>query len=236
MKIIKLLHQSGEKMTYPGGKGKCFQQLINLMPPHDTYIETHLGSGAVLKHKRPALKNIGIDLDPEIIHSWKTKISDNYEFINTDAFDFLASYSFNGKELIYCDPPYVLSTRKRQKIYKYEYSDEQHEKLLNLLCTIPCMVMISGYISELYEQKLTNWRKEKFLAKTHTDVREEYVWLNFSAPTILHDASFLGGNFRERYTIKKRHSRLIHKFDSMSPIERNHVLEILNKKYHYNRI
>ncbi|MBS0352463.1 MAG: DNA adenine methylase, partial [Proteobacteria bacterium] len=48
-------------MSYPGGKGKCYQRLINLMPPHETYIETHLGSGAVLRNKRPAKTTIGID-------------------------------------------------------------------------------------------------------------------------------------------------------------------------------
>ncbi len=34
-----------------------------MMPPHDTYIETHLGGGAIMKRKPPALRNIGIDLD-----------------------------------------------------------------------------------------------------------------------------------------------------------------------------
>ncbi len=50
-------------MSYPGGKGKCYQRLINLMPPHETYIESHLGGGAVLRNKRPAKANIGIDAD-----------------------------------------------------------------------------------------------------------------------------------------------------------------------------
>ncbi len=51
-------------MTYPGGKNGpgVYQTLINQIPPHDTYIETHLGGGAVLRHKRPAALNIGIDL------------------------------------------------------------------------------------------------------------------------------------------------------------------------------
>jgi len=34
-----------------------------LMPPHDTYIETHLGGGAIMRRKPPALHNIAIDLD-----------------------------------------------------------------------------------------------------------------------------------------------------------------------------
>ncbi|WP_050846176.1 DNA adenine methylase [Aggregatibacter actinomycetemcomitans] len=218
-------------MTYPGGKGKCFQKIINLMPPHDVYIETHLGSGAVLRNKKPALKNIGIDLDFDVIQSWIGYSPENHKFFNNDALAFLTKYLFTGKELVYCDPPYVLSTRRKQKIYKYEYTDEQHGELLDLLCKIPCMVMISGYENELYDEKLSLWRKEKFFSKTHNGVREECVWLNFPPADKLHDASFLGANFRERYTIKKRLNRLIQKFELMDPIERDYILEILNKKY-----
>jgi DNA adenine methylase len=51
--------------AYFGSKatsGLC-QAIIALMPPHDTYIESHLGGGAIMKRKPPALRNIGIDLN-----------------------------------------------------------------------------------------------------------------------------------------------------------------------------
>ena len=53
--------------NYFGSKataGLC-QPIIAMMPPHDTYIETHLGGGAIMKRKPPALHNIGIDIDPQ---------------------------------------------------------------------------------------------------------------------------------------------------------------------------
>ena len=57
-------------MTYPGGKGHAFTHIINQMPPHQVYIETHLGGGFVLANKKPALiLNVGLDLDPEVITS-----------------------------------------------------------------------------------------------------------------------------------------------------------------------
>ncbi len=49
----------GSKAT----SGLC-QAIIATMPRHDTHIESHLGGGAIMKRKPPALKNIGIDLDP----------------------------------------------------------------------------------------------------------------------------------------------------------------------------
>ena len=52
------MYHFGSKAT----TGLC-QPLIALMPPHGTYIETHLGGGAIMKRKPPALRNIGIDLN-----------------------------------------------------------------------------------------------------------------------------------------------------------------------------
>lgn len=59
-------------MNYPGGKGQVFQRLINLMPPHEVYIETHLGGGSIIRNKLPARQNIGIEIDPTLIGTWRT--------------------------------------------------------------------------------------------------------------------------------------------------------------------
>lgn len=56
---------TGMGNAYFGSKaatGLC-QPLIALMPPHSTYIETHLGGGAIMRRKPGALRNIGVDLD-----------------------------------------------------------------------------------------------------------------------------------------------------------------------------
>ena len=52
----------GSKAT----SGLC-QPIIALMPPHDTYIETHLGGGAIMRRKPAARHNVGIDLDSRAI-------------------------------------------------------------------------------------------------------------------------------------------------------------------------
>lgn len=51
-------------MAYPGGKAGSgvFHKLINLMPPHERYVELFLGGGAVLRNKRPAAESLGVDL------------------------------------------------------------------------------------------------------------------------------------------------------------------------------
>ncbi len=113
-------------MIYPGGKGVVFHKLINLMPPHEVYIETHLGGGSVIRQKQPASRNIGIEIDPEVVEKWRNEKSIDFELIHDDAVNYLNNYSFTGKEMVYCDPPYLRETRKKsRRLYKYEYNREQ---------------------------------------------------------------------------------------------------------------
>ncbi len=64
-------------MAYPGGKGNVYQKIINQIPPHRVYIETHAGEAAVARHKRPACQNILIDLDPDVITAARAALATN---------------------------------------------------------------------------------------------------------------------------------------------------------------
>lgn len=218
-------------MRYPGGKGKSFQKIINLMPPHETYIESHLGGGSVLRNKNPAQKNIGIEKDPIVVKQWALKYPNICEIIEADATSFLRAFPCIGNELIYADPPYLPETRKRKRVYNCDLTNDDHESLLGTLLTLPCMVMVSGYNSNLYNDMLNTWRKVTFLAKAHDGQREECVWLNFPPAKILHDSRYIGQTFRDRQTIKRRQQRLKEKFQKMDPIERNEFIQWLNSTY-----
>ena len=125
----------------------------------------------------------------------------------------------------------MTETRRRPKIYRYEYDQSQHEQLLRTLCSVPCKVMISGYDSALYNDMLHGWRKVTFTAKTHTDLREECVWMNYAAPQELHDSRYLGDTFRERQTIARRQSRLRDRIAAMESVERNDFLHWIAQTY-----
>lgn len=211
-------------MRYSGGKGKSYPHLLNLMPPHRTYIETHLGGGAVMRHKRAAQYQIGIDVDPLIVGKWNKMQDRPCEIVCADAVSYLTKQTVDEKTLIYADPPYVPSTRKRSRVYRHDYTDGDHERLIACLCTMPCMVMISGYDSELYRSLLGGWTRVSFRAKTHTDVREESVWLNFEPPRHLHDSNYLGRSFREREAIKRRRNRIQSRIEGLSGIEQHSLL------------
>ena len=215
-------------MNFSGGKGGTYQKYINLMPPHEVYIESHLGGGAILRYKRKAKRSIGIEIDPEVIKKWTNMNQIDFELIHEDAIAFLKRYPFTDKELVYCDPPYLRETRKKYyPIYKYEYSLAQHIELLEVIKSLPCMVMISGYESPLYIASLKSWHTHSFQAATHHGMATEWIWMNYSPPVQLHDYHYLGDNFREREKIKLKSKRWAARFKSMPVLERQALLSAL---------
>ncbi|MEN3485593.1 DNA adenine methylase, partial [Pseudomonas aeruginosa] len=103
------------------------------MPPHQTYIESHLGGGAVMRNKKAAQRNIGLDLDAKVIELWESKLPGTCELHQVDAVSFLKSYAFEGEELVYVDPPYFPETRRREKVYRCDYTESDHIRLLRCL-------------------------------------------------------------------------------------------------------
>lgn len=85
--------------------------------------------------------------------------------------------------LIYCDPPYVKSTRSDSgDDYRHEMTDEQHAELAAVLHDCTGAVIISGYASELYDSLYAGWRKETFSHLADGAKRRvECLWLNEKA-------------------------------------------------------
>ncbi|MCA6104920.1 hypothetical protein [Bradyrhizobium australafricanum] len=54
-------------MRYLGGKGRIYQRLISMMPPHRVYIETHLGGCAIRRAKQPAQRSIGVEIGRSVV-------------------------------------------------------------------------------------------------------------------------------------------------------------------------
>ena len=55
-----------------GGKGKIYQNIINLIPPHETFISAFLGNCAIMRNKLPTIRNIGLDLNTETLNNFKS--------------------------------------------------------------------------------------------------------------------------------------------------------------------
>lgn len=215
--------------AYPGGKAASgvYQTLINQIPRHATYIETHLGGGAILRLKRRAQRNIGIDVDSCVIANWQEMTG--VEIVRNDAVAFLRDFPFHGDEFVYSDPPYIRDSRRSNRaLYRHEYSTEQHEALLDQLTGLPCAVMVSGYANPLYENRLRDWRCLAFQVRTRSGAwATETAWMNYPEPTELHDYRYLGDDFRERERIRRRVGRWKARLDALPHRERNAVLDAL---------
>jgi len=298
-------------MTYPGGKAGAgvYQTIINLMPPHNVYIEPFLGGGAIMRMKRPARLNIGVDLvdpselpmqscigrngeaagkpanngdggpwlwlpdlspdsataaavaensDARSLHAENgearqhastvltmpdphAKTSDRartdplatdgdgvpaeFRFIQGDGIAFLKRYRFTGSELVYCDPPYVRSTRTPRRLYQHEMTDVDHRRLLRVLQELKCRVIVSGYWSAMYATALADWNTTTFQAMTRGGrPATEWLWYNFPRPLELHDYRYLGNNFRERERIKRKTLRWTRRLERMPELEKRALL------------
>jgi len=209
--------------SYFGSKatsGLC-QPIIAMMPPHDTYIETHLGGGAIMKRKPPARHNIGIDLDPQALADFQC---DHFvQQVNGCAHQFLAAYDYRGYELVYSDPPYLHHTRTSAHRYRYDYEEADHIALLALLKTLPCNVILSGYPSALYDDLLAGWRTTELQVMNQGGVRTEKLWCNFAIDRV-HWASLAGKNFTDRQRIKRKAANWGKNYQALPRAERLAVL------------
>lgn len=87
----------------------------------------------------------------------------------------------------YCDPPYMPGTRVLPKAYKLEMSTEDHEELLMSLVATKGTVAISGYASELYDSRLSDWSRVELATKSFAGPRDgrtlpdriEVIWMNY---------------------------------------------------------
>lgn len=93
---------------------------------------------------------------------------------------------FDSRETLhYVDPPYVLSTRYKSKVYDYEMSDEDHKDLAKCLQALDGIVVLSGYDNPLYNRLYAGWHK---VTRTTTDRTsksvQECLWLSPSLTRI----------------------------------------------------
>jgi len=200
--------------------GLC-QVLVSAMPPHDVYIEAFLGGGAIMKRKPPAIRNIGIDLNRRAIDSFRC--DHPVELHHDCALRFLETFPFQGRELVYCDPPYVQSTRRSERRYRFDCTDDDHVELLCVLKSLPCQVMVSGYPSALYDAHLDGWRSLEVQVNNQSCVVTEKLWFNFE-PDRVHWASLAGRDFTHRQTVKRKAAGWGRRYKAMPRAERLAVL------------
>lgn len=214
-------------MHYPGGKSKTFHHVINLIPPHQVYVEPFLGVGSVMRAKRRAHLEIGVDFDGQALE--RSGLDElGVHLIHGDGFRFLKHFPFQVDDVIYCDPPYFPLSRKRRRVYRHDLSEERHQELLKLLKGLSARVIISGYESDLYCHELRDWQVYEYWSKAHDGRRQERLWYNYPEPQELHDYRYLGSNYRQRQDIRRRLDRIKGRLSRLSTLERSYLSQWLS--------
>lgn len=103
---------------------------------------------------------------------------------NKDAVSLFQEFANRPATLVYLDPPYLA---ERTRGYDHdENSEEFHERLVRAAVRAKCMVFLSGYENDLYDDYLTRpqgWRKRRMKTTTRGHngkdfEREEILWVN----------------------------------------------------------
>lgn len=88
--------------------------------------------------------------------------------------------------LLFVDPPYLPATRSQKcktgegyHAYAHEMSPAEHAALLDQLVGSKSMVVLSGYASDLYDEKLGDWARLEVAARSQNNApRTEVLWIN----------------------------------------------------------
>lgn len=114
-------------------------------------------------------------------------------FENCDAGGLVERLASSPDTLVYCDPPYVSTTRNSGSTptaadYLHDMGSEaEHRRLAEVLHATPAVVFLSGYPSPLYEDLYGDWEHIDFAVTVHSSNaaassgrggRVERIWTN----------------------------------------------------------
>jgi DNA adenine methylase len=105
---------------------------------------------------------------------------------NRDATEVIRRYD-SPETLFYCDPPYPHEARGDPHAYGYEMTEEEHERLAEVLHSVKGMVALSSYFSPLMNRLYGDWTRIDAPVMTAHSVkkpRKESLWINYSLEKI----------------------------------------------------
>jgi DNA adenine methylase len=133
-----------------------------------------------------------IDRLPEVHERLK-----NVNIEHMDAVQCIRKYA-NERSLIFCDPPYVAATRVAPNTYKHEYSNGQHEQLVETLLEVPGHKILSGYESPIYKPLLdAGWELLTKRVCCHASGKSKKTYRQeclYCSPVKENENIFLGGD------------------------------------------
>lgn len=214
--------------SYFGGKGgeTALRSIINVIPPHDWYIEPFVGSGRIMRHKAPARRgSFGWDLDRELVAAWQTA-PEGYRIAYGDGIDMAAAFLLSPavdaqRVVLYADPPYLMHPRRHQAPkYAREWNVADHDRFLYWVRSLACRVIVSHLPCAHYADALSDWHSFTFVNATRRGPQVESVWCNYTPGPDLHEFTFFGRDFRERERFKRQLKVILRRWNALPPAMR----------------
>jgi len=102
-----------------------------------------------------------VEMLPEVVERLRRVQIENQDF------RVLMKRYCTPNSFCYCDPPYILETR-RGTTYAHEMTDDDHRDLVELLLTLPGKFMLSGYRHKIYKPlEEAGWKRLDFETVCH---------------------------------------------------------------------
>jgi DNA adenine methylase len=120
-----------------------------------------------------------------------------FQIENRDSLELFDSVNCPGN-IVYFDPPYLLSLRKSKKRYLIEQEDEFHIRLSEKISNAKCFVAVSGYDSPLYNEIFSGMNKSIDIPKRANVGKievTECLWTNY-------DVDAVNGNYTMNFNEK----------------------------------
>ena len=120
----------------------------------------------------------------ETLYTVARMIKEQFQITNF-SYEVMISKMDCPEVFFYCDPPYPRESRTSFNDYRFEFTDEDHIHLADMLHKIEGLAMISGYECPLMERLYGDWRKVELSQKNNNmrnkDV-QECIWMNYEQP------------------------------------------------------
>jgi len=118
---------------------------------------------------------------PEVVLAVTERLR-NVIIENADAYHIIGQHD-RSDTLFYLDPPYTFDTRTNKDSYgKFEMSESEHARLLELTQKSKGMFVISGYDNDLYNDMLAGWtkslRQTAISSRNGSTKRTEVLWIS----------------------------------------------------------
>ncbi len=226
-----------ESCSYFGSKNALYQQLINLIPRHEHYVEAFAGSAAVGRHLIPCQSRTFMEKDPTQCAWLEKHLLPPDRVLCGDALTMLrgVAYLGNPHTFVLVDPPYPIADRRDPRPrYRCEMTDDQHEQLLHLLIPARARLMVCGFPWGLYSKWFDGrdgWHRHDFKVVTRSGrAGRECVWVNYADPYPLHDYRYWGSNHKVRQDVRRLVSRTVSKIKRLDRHRRQAVLDAIARE------